>query len=99
MMSILQNFATSPDFNLLKIGKPKNSSTQKQCHYKLAAEEESEAEHGFVKNFIQLFTLQDRLRGVGSEVDKKGFSSRYPTLMGNTILNNTVYFKSAFFKS
>ena len=62
MLSILQNFAASTDFELLKIGKLSSTSTQKQGNYKLATEEETEAEHGFVSNFIQLFTLRDRRR-------------------------------------
>ena len=49
------------------------SSSEKQCNYKLAAEEESEAEHGFVENFIQLFTLRDRLRKMRDNITERGF--------------------------
>ena len=62
LLSIIRDFATAKDYNLLKIRKLNSSSTQKQGNYKLATEEETEAEHGFVDNFIQLFTLRDRLR-------------------------------------
>ena len=57
MLAIIQDFAISKYFSLLKIGKLASASTQKNPHYKLAAEEESDAEHGFVENFVQLFTL------------------------------------------
>ena len=62
MLSIIQDFAVAKNYDSLKIGKLSSSSTQKQGNYKLATEEETEAEHGFVDNFIQLFTLRDRLR-------------------------------------
>ena len=98
MLSIIQDFAVAKNYDLLKIGKLSSSSTQKQGNYKLATEEESEAEHGFVENFIQLFTLRDRLRKMRDEISEKIIASRYPSLMGNAVFNNTVQFKSAFFE-
>ena len=89
---------TAKNYERLKIGKLSSTSTQKQSNYKLAAEEESEAEHGFGENFIQLFSHGDKLRKMRDEISENGFSSRYPVLMGNTIFNTTVSFKSGFFE-
>ena len=98
MHSILQEFAVAKNYDLLKIGKLSATSTQKQGNYKLATEEESEAEHEFVENFMQLFSLQDRLRKMRDEIIELSFAKSYPSLMGNTVFNNTVQFKSAFYE-
>ena len=57
LLSIIQDFALSKDFTLLKMGKLANSATQKNPNFKLAAEEESHAEQGFVKNFCHIYSL------------------------------------------
>ena len=64
-LSIIQDFAVAKDYRLLKIRKLARASTQKNPHYKLAAEEDSNAEnaeHGVFEKFVQLFTLRYRLR-------------------------------------
>ena len=33
------------------------------------------------------------------DISAKGYASGYPALMGNVVFNNTVHFKSAFFKN
>ena len=78
MHSILQEFAVAKNYDLLKIGKLSDTSTQKQGNYKLATEEKSEAEHGFIENFIQLFSLRDRLRKMRDEISELGFAIAYP---------------------
>ena len=96
MNSIIQEFAVAKNYNLLKIGKLSATSTQKQGNYKLATEAESEVEHGFIENFMQLFSLRERLRKMRDEISEVGFAKAYPALMGNAVFNNTVQFKSAF---
>ena len=61
-------------------------------------EDVPEAEHGFVENFMQLFSLRDRLRKMRDEISENGFCCKYPSLLGNTIFNTTVSFKSGFFE-
>ena len=97
MNSILQEFIVAKNYELLKIGKLSATSTQKQGNYKSATEEESEAEHAFIENFMQLFSLRDRLRKMRDEIMELGFAKAHPAVMGNTVFNNTVQFKSAFF--
>ena len=70
MLSIIQDFAVAKNNDLLKIGKLSSSSTQKQGNYKLETEEESEVEHGFVENFMQLFTLRDRRHKMRAEISE-----------------------------
>ena len=67
------------DFSLLKIWKLACSSTQKNPHCKLADNEVSEAEHGFVENFVQLFTLRDRFRKMLDDISAK--DTRVATLL------------------
>ena len=62
----------------------------------MATEAESEVEHGFIENFMQLFSLRERLRKMRDEISEVGFAKAYPALMGNAVFNNTVQFKSAF---
>ena len=57
LLSIIQDFAFTKDHKLLKMGKLANSATQKNPDYKLAAEEEPDAKHGFMENFFHLFFL------------------------------------------
>ena len=47
---------------------------------------------------MQLFSLRDKLRKMRDEISENGFSSRYPSLLGNTVFNTTVSFKSGFFE-
>ena len=44
-----------------------------------------EIEHGFVENFIQLFSLRDKFRKLRDDINENGFSSKYPSLMGNIV--------------
>ena len=74
MNSIIQEFAVAKNYNLLKIGKLSATSTQKQGNYKLATEAESEVEHGFIENFMQLFSLRERLRKMRDEISEVGFA-------------------------
>ena len=85
------------------MGKLANSATQKKPNYKLVAEAESDAEHGFVEhgfvgNLCQIFALRDRLRKMRDEIHEIGFVIQFPSLMGNAVYNNTVYYKSSFFE-
>ena len=60
MLSVIQDFAIAKNYEFLKIGKLSSTSTQKQSNYKLTEEDTPEAEHGFVENFMQLFSLRDK---------------------------------------
>ena len=62
MISLIQDFPYAKSYEHLKLGKLSHLSTQKQSLYKLTVEDIPEAEHGFVENFMQLFSLRDRLR-------------------------------------
>ena len=98
MLSLIQDFAIAKSYEFLKLGKLSSLSTQKQSNYKLTVEDVPEAEHGFVENFMQLFSLRDRLRKMRDEISENGFCCKYPSLLGNTIFNTTVSFKSGFFE-
>ena len=98
MQSLIPDFAIAKSYEFLKLGKLSHLSTQKPSNYKLTVEDVPKAEHGFVENFMQLFSLRDRLRKMRDDINENGFYCKYPSLLGNTIFNTTVSFKSGFFE-
>ena len=58
MLSIIQDFATAKNYELLKIGKLSSTPTQKQSNYKLEVEDDYEAEHGFVRIICSYFLFE-----------------------------------------
>ena len=62
MLSVIQDFVTAKNYERLKIGKLSSPSTQKQSNYKLEVEDDSEAEYCLLENFMQSFSLRDKLR-------------------------------------
>ena len=85
MLSIIQEFAVAKSYEFLKIGKLSSLSTQKPSNYNLTVEDVPEAEHGFVENLMQLFSLRDRLRKMRDDISENGFCYKYPSLLGNII--------------
>ena len=68
---LLLDFALVKDHSNLRIGKLTTVSKQTNANYVIPEKLDTNAEHGFVENFCELFKLRDKLRSLRGEVEKK----------------------------
>ena len=82
------------------MGKLTGSSTQRNLNYSLSTTTDSDVQQGFVdhENFCQMFTFREKLWKVQQEISEKGYTFQNVSLMGNSVFNTTVHFKSSFFE-
>ena len=95
---LLLDFALLKETSHLKIGKLTTVSKQTNANYTIPEKSDSNAEHGFVENFCELFKLREKLKNLRREVEEKEYTLSYPSMMGNVVFNSSLFWKCSFFE-